>query len=79
MPAVEAEHGGYDVTTGRPVLGAAAVDPRVVAAYRRAEDRRVQHLTEFLSGQGVSHATIARSSQIRRALTAMTRVWSRAG
>lgn len=79
MPAVEAGRGGYDVLSGRPVLGPAAVDPRVVAAYRRAEDRRTQHLAEFMAGHGISHATIAGSDEIRRRITAMTRVWSRAG
>lgn len=79
MPASEAVHGGYDVASGRPVLGSAAVDPRVVAAYRRSEDRRIQHLAEFMTAQAVSHVTISRTDQIRRAVTDMTRVWSRAG
>lgn len=79
LPAVDAADGGYDVVTGRSVLGSAAVDPRVMAAYRRAEDRRVQHLTEFMAARGICSVTIPGSRQIRRGITDMTRVWSRAG
>lgn len=71
--------GGYDVASGRPVLGAAAVDPRVVAAYTRAEERRTRQLAELLATKGVPHVNISGSAQIRGGVTAMTRVWSRAG
>ncbi len=79
MPAAGVEDGGYDVATGRPVLGAAASDPRVMAAYRRAEERRTQRLAEMLTANGVPHATVTSSGQIRSGITDMTRVWSRAG
>ncbi|WP_048632263.1 DUF58 domain-containing protein [Mycolicibacterium aurum] len=78
-PATDVRDGGYDVATGRPVLGAAAADPRVMAAYRRSEERRAQRLTELLTGNGVPHVTVASSAQIRTGVTEMTRVWSRAG
>ena len=43
MPAVgtpDAGRDGYDVATGRFVIGGATLAPRVVAAYRRAEQNR---------------------------------------
>jgi uncharacterized protein (DUF58 family) len=78
-PATDVDEGGYDVATGRPVLGTAAADPRVVAAYRRAEERRTRRLAEMLTEHGVPHATVAGSTEIRGRITEMTRVWSRAG
>jgi uncharacterized protein (DUF58 family) len=82
MPAVgpaEDEQDGFDVTSGRFVLSAAAVGPRVVAAYRRAEEQRRERLSEFMVTHGVAHATIAGSTDIRTALIAMTGVFARAG
>jgi hypothetical protein len=61
------------------VLGAAAVDPRVIAAYRRAEERRARKLAEMLTEHGVAHMTVAGSGEIRGSITEMTRRWSRAG
>ena len=72
-------NGGYDVATGRPVLGTAAVDPRVVAAYTRAEHQRTQRLAEIMTTKGVPHTTISGSADIRSGIGTMTRVWSRAG
>jgi uncharacterized protein (DUF58 family) len=82
MPAVgpaEDEHDGFDVTSGRFVLSAAAVGPRVVAAYRRAEEQRRDRLSAFMVSHGVAHAMIAGSTDIRTALIAMTGVFARAG
>jgi uncharacterized protein (DUF58 family) len=82
LPAVgsaDDEHDGFDVTTGRFVLSGAAVGPRVVAAYRRAEAERRERLSEFLTLHGVAHATIAGSADIRAGLIAMTGVFARAG
>jgi hypothetical protein len=78
-PATGVGDGGYDIATGRPVLGAAAADPRVVAAYRRAEERRGRRLAEMMTEHGVPHMIVAGSGEIRGGITAMTRVWSRAG
>lgn len=78
-PATDVTEGGYDVATGRPVLGTAATDPRVVAAFRRAEQRRIHRLAEMLTVRGVPHVTVSGSEQIRSGITEMTRVWSRAG
>jgi uncharacterized protein (DUF58 family) len=77
--SVEDEHDGYDVTTGRFVLSGAAVGPKVVAAYRKAEAERRERLSEFMTLQGVPHALIAGSGEIRAALIAMTGVFARAG
>jgi uncharacterized protein (DUF58 family) len=82
MPAVgsaDDEHDGFDVATGRFVLSAAAVGPRVVAAYRRAEAERRERLSEFMTVHGVAHALIAGSADVRTELIAMTGVFARAG
>ncbi|MDG4663541.1 DUF58 domain-containing protein [Mycobacterium sp. 236(2023)] len=79
MPAAGVSGGGYDVATGRPVLGPAAVDPGVVAAYRRSEERRAEETTRIMASHAVPHVAISGSGEIRRAVTDMTRVWSRAG
>ncbi len=79
MPAAGVPDGGYDVATGKPVLGSAAIDPRVVAAYVRAEERRGARLKELMASHAVPHTVVSGSGQIRRAVTDMTRVWSRAG
>ena len=80
MPATAAgAHGGYDVVTGRPVLGLAAADRRVIAAYRRAEQLRVRRLTDFLTNRSIAHASITGAADLRRGIVDMTGVWSRAG
>jgi uncharacterized protein (DUF58 family) len=73
------EPDGYDVTSGRVVLGAAELGPRVVEAYRRAEVERRQALSEFMAIHGVAHARITGSARIRPGLTEMTGVYARAG
>lgn len=79
-PAVAlGSEGGYDVATGRPVLGSAATDARVIAAYHRAEQRRRQRLTELLTEHAVAHVTVAGSGELRRRIVEMTGVFSRAG
>ncbi|MGK2881166.1 MAG: DUF58 domain-containing protein [Mycobacterium sp.] len=80
MPAVGSDNtDGYDVATGRFVLNGADLGPRVVAAYRRAEQVRRDRLDAFLTGHAIPHATIAGSDDIRRELVALTEVASRAG
>ncbi|OAN32528.1 DUF58 domain-containing protein [Mycolicibacterium iranicum] len=79
MPAAGAKDGGYDVASGKPVLGPAATDPRVIAAYERAEEQRGRRLNEIMSARAVPHTVVTGSGQIRRAVSDMTRVWSRAG
>lgn len=80
LPAVPAaDDGAYDVATGRIVVGSATHEPRVVAAYQRAEQRRAHNLAELMTTQAIPHVTIARSEQIRRGIVDMTGVWSRAG
>ena len=71
--------GGYDVATGRPVLGGAATDAKVVAAYQRAEQQRRRRLTELLTEHAVPHVRIAASDELRRRIVEMTGVFSRAG
>ncbi|MFY9919905.1 MAG: DUF58 domain-containing protein, partial [Mycobacterium sp.] len=70
---------GYDVATGRFVIGGASLGPRVVAAYRRAEQNRRRALEEFMTARAIPHATIGGSGQIRSRLVAMTEVFARAG
>lgn len=79
LSAAENGEGGFDVATGRPVLGSAAADPRVVAAYRRAEQQRAQRTTELLNRHAIAHTTISSSSGIRTNIAGLTRVGSRAG
>ena len=79
-PAVDVgREGGYDVATGRPVLGGAAADPRVIAAYQRAEQRRRLRIAELLTEHGVPHVTITGSDELRRRIVELTGVRSRAG
>src|ERR1700704_4088860 len=52
MPAVastEDEQDGFDVTSGRFVLSAAAVGAKVIAEYERAEVQRRERLSEFMT------------------------------
>ncbi len=80
MPAVGPDNtDGYDVTTGRFVLNGADLGPRVVAAYRRAEQTRRGRLDAFLTAHAIPHATVAGSKDIRRELVRLTEVAARAG
>lgn len=78
-PAVGTPDGnsdGYDVATGRFVIGGADLSPRVVAAYRRAEEKRRRELEEFMTTRAIPHTIIGGSRQIRTRLTAMTQLFS---
>jgi uncharacterized protein (DUF58 family) len=80
MPAVGPDNtDGYDVATGRFVLNGADLGPRVVAAYRRAEQARRDRLDAFLTDHAIAHATIAGSKAIRAELVRLTEVAARAG
>jgi uncharacterized protein (DUF58 family) len=80
MPAVGPDNtDGFDVATGGFVLNGADLGPRVVAAYRRAEQTRRDRLSAFLTGHSIPHATIAGSDDIRRELVGLTEVAARAG
>ncbi|MDZ4266893.1 MAG: DUF58 domain-containing protein [Mycobacterium sp.] len=80
MPAVAAgDDGGFDVATGRVVLGPASHEPGVIAAYRRAEQRRTEQLSQLMTSRAIPHVTISSNAEIRRRIVEMTGVWSRAG
>jgi len=82
IPAVgtpDAAGDGYDVASGRFVIGGANLGPRVVAAYRRAEQKRKSALEEFMTGYSIPHTTVGGSTQIRTRLVGMTEVFARAG
>ena len=82
MPAVaraDDDRGGYDVATGRFVMSGAALGPRIVAAYRRAEQNRRRELSQFLTEHAIPHATVDGSGDIRQRLVEMTGVFTRAG
>jgi uncharacterized protein (DUF58 family) len=80
MPAVGPDNtDGFDVATGGFVLNGADLGPRVVAAYRRAEQTRRDRLSAFLTGHSIPHAMIAGSDDIRRELVGLTEVAARAG
>ncbi|HJT94165.1 MAG TPA: DUF58 domain-containing protein [Mycobacterium sp.] len=79
MPAVgadEGEHDGFDVATGRFVLNGATLGPRVVAAYRAAQHKRVAQLDAFLTSHGVAFARISSSNEIRTAIVEMSEAYS---
>lgn len=82
MPAVGAggdERDGFDVASGRFVLGSATLGARVVAAYRRAEQARTRRLGEFMTARAVPYTTIGASKDIRSRLVELTEVFARAG
>jgi len=82
MPAVagaDDERGGYDVASGQFVMSGAALGPRIVAAYRRAEIDRVNRLAQFMTAHAIPHTTITASTEIRRRLVELTQVFARAG
>ncbi|WP_066810729.1 DUF58 domain-containing protein [Mycobacterium lehmannii] len=81
MPAIGAtdDRAGFDVSTGRFVLDTATLGPRVVAAYRKAEQARAQRLDEFMTARAVPHTRIGGSGEIRTRLVALTEVFARAG
>lgn len=80
MPAVGPDNtDGFDVATGRFVLNGADLGPRVVTAYRRAEQARRDRLDSFLTGHAIAHATISGSDDIRRKLVGLTEMAARAG
>lgn len=82
MPALGTkgdERDGFDVSTGSFVWGSTTLGPRVLAAYRRAEQVRVRRLAEFMTMCAVPHTTIDASSDIRTRLMQLTEVVARAG
>jgi uncharacterized protein (DUF58 family) len=82
MPAVTSaddDRGGFDVATGEFVMSGAALGPRIVAAYRRAEDERAHQLTQFMTAHAIPHTTIVGNTDIRHCLVQMTEVFARAG
>ncbi|WP_156689745.1 DUF58 domain-containing protein [Mycobacterium sp. Marseille-P9652] len=81
MPALGPGDGldGFDVATGRFVLGGTALGPRVVAAYRAAEEKRSAQLDGFLTSHRVRFARIAGSDEIRPRIVELTEAYRRAG
>jgi len=82
MPAVagaDDDRDGFDVATGQYVMSGAALGPRIIAAYRRAEKERAQRLAQFMTANAVPHTVIAGSTDIRHRLVEMTEVFARAG
>jgi hypothetical protein len=83
MPAVggpaDGGHEGVDVATGRVVLDGHSLGPRVLAAYRKAERRRLGALVETMTTRGVPFARITGSADVRAKLTAVTEAYRRAG
>jgi uncharacterized protein (DUF58 family) len=78
MPAIGAEqgsHDAYDVATGRFVPDGAALGTQVLAAYRKAEQRRAAELDEFFLTRAVPFVRIAGSDEIRRKITQLTEAY----
>jgi uncharacterized protein (DUF58 family) len=83
MPAIGAIGAGgadgFDVTTGRFVLSETTLGPRVLAAYRAAEQRRAANLDAFLTANRVRFTRIAASTDIRAKLVEISQVYRHAG
>lgn len=79
LPAVSAADTGYDVATGEVVPHGSTLGPKVIAAYRRAEQARVHRLADFMTTHRVPHARFFGSGEIRRKLVDLTEVLVRAG
>lgn len=81
MAAIGPDDGrrSVDVATGRVVLDGHSLGPRVVAAYRTAERRRLARLSEMMTTRGVPFARIAGSADVRTQLVAVTEAYRRAG
>jgi len=70
---------GYDVASGRIVLGGADLGAEVVTAYEDAERARREELSESMNRYAVPHAVIEGSRDIRSGLVGMAGVFARAG
>ncbi|AQA01093.1 hypothetical protein BVC93_00195 [Mycobacterium sp. MS1601] len=80
MPALgDDDRDGFDVGTGRFVLSHADLGPRVLAAYRAAEERRAANLDSFLTANRVRFTRIGASSDIRSALVELSQAYRHAG
>lgn len=81
MPAVGADddRDGFDVATRRFVLNEAVLGPRVLAAYRAAEQRRTANLDAFLTANRVRFARVAASTDIRQELVKLSEAYRHAG
>jgi hypothetical protein len=81
MPAVssaEDDRAAFDVAGGGFVFSGADLGAPVVQAYREAERRRRQQVSEFLTVHGVVHGAFGSSTGIRTGLTGMTEIYARA-
>lgn len=72
VTSTTAAQDGYDVGTGSFVLNGAVLGAKVITAYRRAEQARLQRLAEFMTTRAVRYTVIGDSSDIRRKLVALT-------
>jgi uncharacterized protein (DUF58 family) len=81
MPAVGADddRDGFDVATGRFVLSEAMLGPRVLAAYRAAEQRRAANLDSFLTANRVRFTRVGASTDIRSELVKLSEAYRHAG
>lgn len=75
MPIIGSSDGeldGYDVNTGEFVINGATLGPRVLAAYRDAEQNRLAQLDALMSERAVRYTRIGSSSEIREKLVSLT-------
>ena len=68
----DTEADGFDIDSGAFVLNGATLGPRVIAAYRRAEQARLAHLEAFMTERSIRYARIGASSQLRTQLVGLT-------
>lgn len=78
MPAIGAgrgSHDAYDVATGRFVPDGATLGTQVLAAYRKAEQRRAAELDEFFLTRAIPFVRIASNDEIRSKITQLTEAY----
>jgi uncharacterized protein (DUF58 family) len=81
MPAVGADLGqnaAYDVADGRFVPDSTTLGPRVVAAYRAAEQQRAAAIDDFFLTRAVPFVRIASSTEIRPKIVELTEAYRNA-
>jgi uncharacterized protein (DUF58 family) len=74
MPAIGG-HDAYDVATGRFVPDGATLGTQVLAAYRKAEQRRAAELDEFFLTRAVPFVRIGSSDEIRSKIVKLTEAY----
>lgn len=68
----DTEADGYDVNTGAFILNGATLGPKVIEAYRRAEQARVAALDAFMTERSIRYTRIGASTELRAKVVGLT-------